>query len=88
MSPTKQAKSQGDSGKEPKLHQWQNGGKNLGRTQAQSGASSPLANERTVYDYDLGSILGQKSDWIGTFRILSSFIWLEIDMYRNVQKAT
>jgi len=28
MSPTKQAKSQGNSGKEPKLHQGQNGEKN------------------------------------------------------------
>ncbi len=38
MSPTKQAKTQGNSGKEPKLHQvikWRE--KNLGRTQAQSG---------------------------------------------------
>ncbi len=35
VSPTKQAR--GDSGKEPKLHRWQNGEKNLGRNQAQSG---------------------------------------------------
>ncbi len=35
MSPTKQAR--GDSGKQPKLHRWQNGEKNLGRNQAQSG---------------------------------------------------
>jgi len=28
MSPTKQAKSQCNSGKEPKLHQWENGEKN------------------------------------------------------------
>jgi len=48
MSPTKQAKSQGNSGKEPNLHQRQNGEKNPGRTQTQSGASSPLANEGTV----------------------------------------
>ncbi len=34
-SPTKQAR--GDSGKERKLHRWQNGEKNLGRNQAQSG---------------------------------------------------
>jgi len=26
------------------------------------GASSPLANEQTEYDYDLGRITGQKSD--------------------------
>jgi len=67
MAPTKQAK--GDSVKEPKLHQRQNGERNLGRNQAQSGASSPLTNKRTVYDYDSGSITGQKSDWIGAFRI-------------------
>jgi len=38
MSPTKQGKSQGNSGKEPKLHQGQNGEKkkHFGRTQAQS----------------------------------------------------
>ncbi len=41
VSPTEQAR--GDSGKEPKLHRWQNGEKNLGRNQAQSGASSPPA---------------------------------------------
>ncbi len=34
VSPTEQAR--GDSGKEPKLHWWQNGEKNLGRNQAQS----------------------------------------------------
>jgi len=33
------------------------------------GASSSLANERTVYDYDSGSIIGQKSDWFGSNRI-------------------
>jgi len=56
MSPTKQAKSQGNIGKEPKLHQvieWIK--KNLGRTQAQSGASSPLANEGTVITKQIGS---------------------------------
>jgi len=40
MSPTKQAKSQGNNGKEPKLHhvtEWRK--KNLGRNQTQSGAS-------------------------------------------------
>jgi len=47
--------------------------KKLGRTQAQSGTSSPLANERTVYDYDSGSISSQKSYWIRTFRILIMF---------------
>ncbi len=30
MSPTKQARARGDSGKEPKLHRWQNGEKTLG----------------------------------------------------------
>ncbi|XDV47132.1 hypothetical protein PO909_016837 [Leuciscus waleckii] len=79
MSPTKQAKSQGNSGKEPKLYQGDRmDKKNLGRNQAQSGGNSPLANERTVYDYDSGSITGQKSDWIRTFRILYSFIWWEV----------
>jgi len=39
------------------------------------GASSPLANERTVYDYDSDSIIGQKSDWFGTIRVLSSSCW-------------
>ncbi len=39
VSPTKQAR--GDSGKEPKLHRWQNGEKNLGRNQAQSGGQFP-----------------------------------------------
>jgi len=65
MSPTKKAKSQGNSGKEPKLHQIENREKKkkIGRTQAQLGASSPLANEQTVYDYDPGSITCQKSDW-------------------------
>jgi len=44
--------------------EWKN--KNLGRTHAQSRASSLLANQRTVYDYDSGGIIGQKSDWLGT----------------------
>ncbi len=35
VSPTKQARS--NNGKELKLHRWQNGEKNLGRNQAQSG---------------------------------------------------
>ena len=73
MSPTKQAKSQGNSGKEPKLHQvteWRK------KPWEKSGASSPLANERTVYDYYSGGITSQKSDWIRTFRILSSSIWI------------
>jgi len=36
--------------------------KTHGRNQAQSGASSPLANERTICDYDSGNITGKKSD--------------------------
>ncbi len=40
VSPTKQAR--GDSGKEPKLHRWQNGEKTLGETRLSRGASSPL----------------------------------------------
>jgi len=50
MSPTKQAKSQDNSGKEPKLHQvteWRK--KNLGRNQTHSGASS-LANKGAACD--------------------------------------
>ncbi len=39
--PTKQAR--GDSGKERKLHRWQNGEKTLGETRLGRGASSPLA---------------------------------------------
>jgi len=30
-----------------------------------------------VYDYDSGSITGQKSDWIGTFRIFFQFHLVE-----------
>jgi len=64
MSQTKQAR--GDSGKEPKLHQvkeWREK-KNLGRNHWLSrGAGSPLGNERTVYEYEIGIIIGQKSDW-------------------------
>ncbi len=41
MFPNKQAR--GDSGKEPKLHRWQNGEKTLGETRLSRGASSPLA---------------------------------------------
>ncbi len=41
VSPTKQAR--GDSGKERKLHRWQNGEKTLGETRLSRGASSPLA---------------------------------------------
>ncbi|CAM4619244.1 unnamed protein product [Leuciscus chuanchicus] len=36
--------------------------KTLGETQAQS-LSSPLANERTVYDYDPGSVTGPNQVW-------------------------
>ncbi len=39
MSPSKQAR--GDNGKEPKLNLWQNGEKNLGGNQAQSGGQFP-----------------------------------------------
>ncbi len=39
VPPTKQAG--GDNSKEPKLHRWQNGEKNLGRNQAQSGGQFP-----------------------------------------------
>ncbi|XDV34340.1 hypothetical protein PO909_004507 [Leuciscus waleckii] len=61
-------KANGDKGE--KRQQWQetktpsgvqNGAKKLGRNQAQPGASSPLANERTVYDYDSGSSLYVRS---------------------------
>ncbi len=38
---TKQAR--GDSGKERKLHRWQNGEKTLGETRLSRGASSPPA---------------------------------------------
>ncbi len=41
MSPTEQAR--GDSGKERKLHRWQNGEKTLGETRLSRGASSPPA---------------------------------------------
>jgi len=47
--------------------------KTLGEHRLSRGASSPLANERIVYDYDPGSITGQKSHWIRTFRILIQF---------------
>ncbi len=39
VSPTKQAR--GDNSKEPKLHRWQNGEKNIVRNQAQS----PMARQ-------------------------------------------
>ncbi len=43
MSPTERAR--GDSGKEPKLHRWQNGEKTLGETRLSRGASSPPARQ-------------------------------------------
>ncbi len=43
MSPTEQAR--GDSGKERKLHRWQNGEKTLGETRLSRGASSPPARQ-------------------------------------------
>ncbi len=43
MSPTEQAR--GDSGKERKLHRWQNGEKTLGETRLSWGASSPPARQ-------------------------------------------
>ncbi len=45
VSPTKQAR--GDSGKEPKLHRWQNGEKTLGETRLSRGAISPLARRHS-----------------------------------------
>ncbi len=45
ISPTKQAR--GDSGKERKLHRWQNGEKTLGETRLSQGASSPLARRNS-----------------------------------------
>ncbi len=43
VSPTKQAR--GDNSKEPKLHRWQNGEKNIGETRLSRGDSSPLARQ-------------------------------------------
>ncbi len=51
VSPTKQAR--GDSGKEPKLHWWQNGEKNLGRNQAQSGGAFLLWPDDTAVQFQL-----------------------------------
>ena len=51
----------GNSGKEPKLHLGRMEKKSLGEPRFSRGANSPLANEQTVYDYDSGSIIGQKS---------------------------
>ncbi len=50
MSPTKQAGSQGNSGKEPKLHQVIKWRKKPWENPGSVGASSPLANESTVCD--------------------------------------
>ncbi len=47
MSPTEQAR--GDSGKEPKLPLRQNGEKNLGRNQAQSGGQFSSGQDIIVY---------------------------------------
>ena len=70
----------GDSDKEPKLHQVTEWRKKPWANPGSLWASSSLANERTVYDYDSGSIIGQKSDWFGTMRILSISIWLKIEV--------
>ncbi len=51
VSPTKQAR--GDSGKESKLHWWQNGEKNLGRNQAQSGGPFLLWPDDTAVQFQL-----------------------------------
>ncbi len=51
VSPTKQAR--GDSGKEPKLHRWQNGEKNLGRNQAQSGGPFLLWPDKPAVQFQL-----------------------------------
>jgi len=65
MSTTKQAKptatkvEKGNSGKEPKLHQVAEWRKKPRENPSSVWASSPLANEKTVYDYDSGSIIGQ-----------------------------
>jgi len=84
MSPTKQAKPMATKGgkgnsEEPKL---QLGGrmekKNLGELRLNQGTSCPLTNEPKVYDHDSDSIIGQKSDWFGPIRILSSSIWFKI----------
>ncbi len=56
VSPTKQAR--GNSGKEPKLHWWQNGEKNLGRTRLSRGAISPLADDTAVQFQLLQSQIG------------------------------
>jgi len=86
MSPTKQAKPMVTKVEKGASKHWQgtktpSGGrmekKNLGEPRFSQGASSPLANEQTVYDYDSGGIIGQISDWFGTIRVLSSSIWLK-----------
>ncbi len=56
VSPTKQAR--GDSGKEPKLHQWQNGEKTLGETRLRWGFSSLLARRtRSVFQLQQSQIV-------------------------------
>jgi len=50
----------------------------LGELRLNQGTSSPLTNEPNVYDHDSDSIIGQKSDWFGTIRILSRSIWFKI----------
>jgi len=77
--PTKQAKSQRRQWqRNQNFIRWQNAWKKtLGETRLSQGASSPQGNERTVYDYDSGSISGQKSDWIRTFRIFIQFHLVE-----------
>ena len=49
VTPTKQAR--GDSGKEPKLHRWQNGEKNLGRNQAQLGGQFSSDQTKPVVQF-------------------------------------
>jgi len=57
MSPTKQAKSKATVARNQNSIRWLNGEKNLGRTQAQSGASSPLASSPSI-----------QTNWIETLR--------------------
>jgi len=74
MSSTKQAKSQGNSGKEPILHQvidWRK--KPWEKPDSVGGQLSSGQRMCSAYDYVLGNITGQKSDLIRTFTIFIQF---------------
>ncbi len=80
VSPTEQAR--GDSGKEPELHRWQNGEKNLGRIQAQSGGQFSSGQTNQQFNVNMSvNMLTDFNYYFFTRVCMYVFIYLLMNYY-------